>query len=89
MASRTPVVGYGMQMEQQINIDNLEAFGSAIRIPIHKWKAENIQKAVIKIVGDPLYRRNAEKLSEILKNTDGKKNAAEAVWNFILKNYHI
>ncbi|WP_046059040.1 nucleotide disphospho-sugar-binding domain-containing protein [Clostridium sp. IBUN22A] len=89
IASRTPVVGYGMQMEQQINIDNLEAFGSAIRIPIHKWKAENIQKAVIKIVGDPLYRRNAEKLSEILKNTDGKKNAAEAVWNFILKNYHI
>lgn len=89
IAGRTPVVGYGMQMEQQINLDNLEAFGAAIRIPIHKWKAENIQKAVIKIAGNPSYKRNAEKLSESLQNTDGRKNAAEAVWEFILKKFSL
>lgn len=85
--SETPIVGFAMQPEQQINLDNIVSFGGAIRIPIHMWNSHNIQKAVIKISGDKSYKENMNALRTKLESYDGKKNAAEAIWNYIL-NMH-
>ena len=82
--SGTPIVGFAMQPEQQINLDNIVSFGGAIRIPIHMWNARNIQKAIVKISNDKAYKENINLLRNKLKAYDGKKNAAEAIWNYIL-----
>lgn len=83
IASGTPIIGVAMQPEQQINLDNVVEIGGGIRIPIHKWKSSNIQKAIRRIQGNPSYRKNIRKLQENIKNIDGKRNSAEAIWNFI------
>lgn len=82
--SGTPIAGFAMQPEQQINLDNVAAFAGAIRIPIHMWNAQSIQKAVIKLCEDKSYKENMYLLKERLKSYYGKKNAAEAIWEYIL-----
>lgn len=82
--ARTPIIGFAMQPEQQINLDNIVSYGGAIRIPIHMWNAENIQKAIIKVSEDSSYKENINVLADFLKAHDGKKNAAEIIWRFIL-----
>lgn len=86
IASKTPIVGFAMQPEQQINLDNIASKKAAIRIPIHKWNAHNIQCAIKKITQDPSYKRNMDALKKILDSTDGRKNAAAAIWDYIVNN---
>lgn len=83
IASGTPIVGFAMQPEQQVNLDHIVAFGGAIRLPINRWKSKNIQKAINEISGSPQYKENIQRLQKVLQKTDGKKNAASAILNFI------
>lgn len=83
VASGTPIVGVAMQPEQQINLDNVAMKNGSIRIPKHRWKADNIKAAVDKIASDPDYRNNILKLRKSLLNTDGKANSGKTVWDFI------
>lgn len=69
--------------EQQINLDNVAMKNGSIRIPKHRWKADNIRAAVEKIASDPDYRDNILKLRKSLLNTDGKANSGKTVWDFI------
>lgn len=89
IASGTPVVGVAMQPEQQINLDNVVAYGGGIRIPMHRWKASMIQAAIKTIQKNPSYRKNIGKLQKNMKGIDGKRNSAEAIWDFINKNIKI
>jgi len=89
IASGTPIVGVAMQPEQQINLDNIVLSGAGIRISIHKWQASNIQTAIRTIQNNPAYRKNAEKLQNSLKNIDGRRNSAEAIWEFIADHINI
>ena len=59
IASGTPIVGFAMQPEQQINLDNVVMSGSGIRIPKHRWNANNIQAAIKNIVKEPSYKETA------------------------------
>lgn len=83
VASGTPIVGVAMQPEQQINLDNIMINGAGIRIPINRWKASNIQKAIKIIQNDQSYRKNAKKLQKYMKGIDGKRNSAEVIWKFL------
>lgn len=83
IASGTPIVGYAMQPEQQINLDNVALRGGAIRLPVHKWKSENIKRAVKEIISNFSYRENMKSLTKVINETDGKKNAAIAVWDYL------
>lgn len=68
--SQTPLVGIATQPEQKINLDNLQNFGSAIRIPQHRWKASHIARCVQKVSRQPSFKRQAQKLyTEALKTT--------------------
>lgn len=84
IASGTPIVGFAMQPEQQINLDNIVMRGAGIRIPIHKWNTNNIQFAVKSIIKKPSYKESIKILKNILDNTDGKKNSALSIWEYIL-----
>lgn len=68
--SQTPLVGIATQPEQKINLDNLQNFGSAIRIPQHRWAAPYIARCVQKVTRQSSFRRQAQRLySETLKTT--------------------
>lgn len=84
IASGTPIVGYAMQPEQQINLDNVVMSGSGIRIPKHRWNVNNIQAAIKNIIKEPSYKENVNILKKVLESTDGKKNSALAIWDYIL-----
>ena len=83
IASGTPIVGFAMQPEQQINLDNVVMKGAGIRIPIHKWNANNIQFSIKSIIKETSYKENMKILRKVLESTDGKKNAALAIWEYI------
>jgi UDP:flavonoid glycosyltransferase YjiC (YdhE family) len=81
--SGTPLVGVAMQQEQFINLSNVAAKGAGIRISRAKWNAENIQKAVKKIIADEKYKKAMLHLKERIDSMDGEKNSAEAIWGKI------
>jgi UDP:flavonoid glycosyltransferase YjiC (YdhE family) len=88
LASGTPIVGVAMQMEQQMNLDHVAATGAGIRIPITRWTASNIQKAVREVTQAPSYRERAQQLQQRLLNIDGKKNASLAIWQWITEQLY-
>lgn len=58
--------------------------GAGIRIPIHRWNSKNIQSAVESIIKETSYKDNIKILKKVLESTDGKRNSALAIWNYIL-----
>jgi UDP:flavonoid glycosyltransferase YjiC (YdhE family) len=89
LACGTPIVGVAMQLEQQINLDNVAAKGAGIRIPAHRWKAPNIQRAVRSVLADGKYRDNARRLQQSVRSADGKKSSAEAIWQFVANRLNL
>jgi UDP:flavonoid glycosyltransferase YjiC (YdhE family) len=83
--SGTPLVGVAAQAEQFLNLYNIESKGAGIRIPMNKWNAENIQKAVHKIITDKKYSEAAIRLKERMDKMDGERNSAEAIWKKIIQ----
>jgi UDP:flavonoid glycosyltransferase YjiC (YdhE family) len=88
LASGTPIVGVAMQMEQQMNLDHVAATGAGIRIPITRWTASNIQKAVREVMQTPSYGERAQQLQQRLLSIDGKKNASLAIWQWITEQLY-
>ena len=85
LAVGTPIVGFAMQPEQQINLDHAVLKGAAIRIPKFRWNRKSIQAAIEKLATDPAYRESADLLRCGMTAEDGRKNAAAAVWGFIIQ----
>lgn len=75
-----------MQPEQQINLDNVAMYGSGIRIPKQRWNADSIQAAIKRITKEPSYKENIGVLKKALESTNGKKNSALAIWEYILNS---
>jgi hypothetical protein len=83
VASGTPIIGFAVQPEQQVNLENVVSYGGAIRLPVNRWKAANIIKSIDKICANTKYKESMQKLRAAQKEIDGKKNSAIALWNFI------
>lgn len=79
IVSGTPLVGVAFQPEQQLNLDHIVSYGAAIRVPFDQWSADNIGKAVHKILSDGKYKINTVKLKEQMAIMDGKKQSGEAI----------
>lgn len=84
VACGTPVTGFAMQPEQQVNLDHIASFGGGIRLPARQWKAENIRTALARVAGNPEYRYRMARLREILLSSDGRTESAKAVWRYWL-----
>ncbi|MCB0246039.1 MAG: hypothetical protein KDI12_21680 [Anaerolineae bacterium] len=72
-----PVVGVGMQPEQDANIACLVRKGFAIRVPKSKDPSRKVQEAIQQLLHDQEARRKAEEFSRIMDKWDGPKMAAE------------
>jgi UDP:flavonoid glycosyltransferase YjiC (YdhE family) len=84
LAAGTPLVGVGLQTEQQINLDHVMDAGAGIRIQLHNWRAATIRNAVRSVLADPGYRRSAKTLAETMRTMDGAATAADRMWDFLL-----
>ena len=84
ITSGTPLIGIATQPEQKINLEHLESFGMAIRIPYWKWKSSTIRKNVVKIVSNKAYKSKAKELQQIAKNMKTDEIIARAIWNEIM-----
>ena len=81
--SQTPLVGIATQPEQKINLDNLQNFGSAVRIPQHRWDAPYIARCVMEVGRQPSFRRQARSLyAEALKTTP-RTTIARHLWQLL------
>jgi hypothetical protein len=84
LAAGTPVVGVGLQMEQQINLDHVMDAGAGIRIQQQRWRAPVIRRAVQTVLTDPGYRRSAQTLAASIGAMDGAATAADRMWDLLL-----
>ncbi|MDR0647355.1 MAG: hypothetical protein LBF43_02870 [Puniceicoccales bacterium] len=85
--SGIPIIGIAAQQEQFINLANIESRGAGIRIPRGKWNAKNIQRAVFRVLTDVRYKESAMALGELIRSSDGAKNAAAAIWEMIRQKH--
>ena len=76
-ASGTPVVGVGMQPEQEANLECLVRKGIAIRIQKRRLTAHAILSAIDKLLQDTEARTKAQAFSKIVKSWNGAENAAK------------
>jgi len=74
--SGTPVVGIGMQSEQEGNIECLVRKGFAIRIKKKRVTANAVLKAIDKLLLDKEAGKKAKEFQKIVKNWNGSLNAA-------------
>jgi hypothetical protein len=81
LAAGTPMVGTGMQWEQQLNLDNCGE--ACIRIPKRKWKAPVIRDALVEILErNDRHKSEAVRLRDEILRSDGARNAAEVIFEF-------
>ncbi len=83
ITSGTPLVGIATQPEQKLNLEHLETFGMAIRLPKWKWKSKNIRNAVNKILENENYRKKALELKRISEQLNTKEIIANEIWKEI------
>ncbi len=87
ITSGVPIIGVANQPEQKINLEHLENFGGAIRIPMWNWKSKVIAKKVAFIFDNyKNYKSKAEELEKIYRETQAEKIIAEEVWEMIVTN---
>jgi UDP:flavonoid glycosyltransferase YjiC (YdhE family) len=71
-----PIVGVGMQPEQEANLDCLVRKGCAIRIRRHEASPAALLAAVDRMLADEEAKRNAVAFKSIVEKWDGPSNAA-------------
>jgi len=75
----TPVVGVGMQPEQEANLECLVRKGFAIRIRKKRVTAKRVIEAVDTLLADPQARDKATAFKQVVERWDGPGNAAQAL----------
>ncbi len=84
ITSGIPIVGVATQPEQKINLEHLEQYGVAVRVPIWKWKADNITQSVLRIFSDyKAYKMRAETLKIIYEKSQAEQIIANEIWGII------
>jgi UDP:flavonoid glycosyltransferase YjiC (YdhE family) len=80
-----PVVGVGMQPEQDANIACLVRKGFAIRVPKSKDPSVKIQQAIQMLLHDEKAIHQAAEFSRIMEKWDGPKMAAQLLYDLLGK----
>ena len=76
-ASGTPLVGIGLQPEQESNIDAIVRQGSAIRIRKRRLSRVSLLAAIEQLLHDPSARQKAKEIQQLSQAWNGTRNAAE------------
>jgi len=72
-----PIVGVGMQPEQDANIAALVRKGFAIRVPKSKDPSAKVQQAIQQLLNDPEAKKKAAEFAKVMEKWDGPCLAAE------------
>ncbi len=84
ITSGVPIIGVPNQPEQKINLEHLEDFGGAIRIPMWNWKSKVIAKKVELIFDNySNYKEKSENLRKIYEEAEAEKIIAKKIWETI------
>lgn len=75
-----PVVGIGMQPEQDANIACLVRKGFAIRIPKSKHPGQRVQAAIRKLLNDEQSLYKAQEFAQVMQKWDGPNMAAARLY---------
>jgi len=79
MAAGTPMVGVGLQFEQEFNLENAVRAGAAIRLPKWQWKADLIRQAIWRLVKEESFKTHAKTIAQEMASFDSEKEAARIV----------
>lgn len=83
LAAGCPMVGFAMQPEQQINLDNVAAAGAGIRIASARWKGTVVAKTIREVAGDSRYQNAAQGLRDEMLHEDARAKISSAVWGLV------
>ncbi|MCA9951135.1 MAG: hypothetical protein KDE48_15905 [Anaerolineales bacterium] len=75
-----PVVGIGMQPEQDANIAALVRKGFAIRVPKSKDPSQKVQVAIERLLNDDEAKQRAAEFALLMEKWDGPKMAADLLY---------
>jgi UDP:flavonoid glycosyltransferase YjiC (YdhE family) len=75
-----PVVGIGMQPEQDANIAALVRKGFAIQVPKSKDPSKKVQAAIERLLHDEKAKQKAADFAKVMEKWDGPKMAAELLY---------
>lgn len=75
-----PVVGIGMQPEQNANIVVLVRKGFAIRVPKSNDPSAKVQTAVKQLLHDEAAKEKAAVFAKIMEKWDGPRRAAQLLY---------
>lgn len=84
ITSGVPLVGVAAQPEQKLNLDHLQDFGMAIRIPVWKWKTARIRAAAQRVLGDKTYPQKARELMRMSESLQTDEIIGKRVWHEVL-----
>jgi hypothetical protein len=87
MISGSPIIGFAMQPEQQINLDHIVSWGAGIRLPITRWSRKNIISAIKKLLSDNSYKECSVQLGKIMAAINGELDTAKVIWKFMKDNF--
>jgi UDP:flavonoid glycosyltransferase YjiC (YdhE family) len=80
-----PLVVAPITDDQPVIADQVVARGAGIRINFRRSKSEVIYDAMMKVLSDPSYRKNAEAVKTSLVASEGARGAAELILGLIKK----
>lgn len=79
LASGTPIVGIGLQFEQEWNLESAVRLGACLRLTKRQWKAEHISRALRKVMANESYRLHAKEIEQEMKTFNAAGEAAAIV----------
>lgn len=83
IASGTPIVGVGMQVEQSGNLDNVARRGAGVRIARRDWTPHRVREEVRRVLTEPSFARDAAALRAEFAALDGRVEAGRTMWKAI------
>jgi UDP:flavonoid glycosyltransferase YjiC (YdhE family) len=83
VASGVPLAGIPLQPEQDLNVHLVQRQGMALCVPPQAAGSIAMTNAVRRLVDEPSYREDAQRLQFIVAKIDGAKTAAQVISRFL------
>lgn len=79
IASGTPVIGFPLQPEQNLNLQLLENHGTGFNLPLYALRKKQLTLHINQLLTDPTYRVNMARLRAWQSSYDGPGNVARGL----------
>lgn len=83
MSRSVPVIGIPTMHDQEWNLDRIVDLGMGIHLSELRFKPEHLREAVARVVGDPQFKRAAERQRAEVERYDAPRLGAELIDRFL------